>query len=117
MSTISAFFLATILSSRLNNEMMVFLMLFSSLLFFVFAQFFKQSLSDYYKNSFYIMHGSVSLLILALLWSLSLSLAILYFVVLFFISLLCPLWIIWLYQYKNSISGPWDLPKIQQHDY
>ncbi|CAD8117266.1 unnamed protein product [Paramecium sonneborni] len=107
---------SSLLASRLHNELQVFLMIFASNLLFIFVPILQRSIKQKY-NSVFRLINLISTIGLGLsLLFFSYFLALLFFGCVFFITFVSPLQIIWLYQYKNTIRGPWDLPNVKQYD-
>jgi len=115
-STLSIFFLSVILGSRFEDSIQVFVMWIINLMLFVFLKYLLKAVRDYSTRSYgYI----VSIMIIGVafpIYKISKILLIVYIFGNFFITFVCPFWLIWLYQYKNVIHGPWDLPDIKQHE-
>jgi len=115
-SALSIFFLSVLLGSRFNDSIQVFVLWIINLIIFVFLKYLLKAVRDYSARAYIY---SISILIIGVafpIYKISKIVLIVYLFGNFFIAFVCPFWLIWLYQYKNVIHGPWDIPDIKQHE-
>eukprot|EP01017_Pseudomicrothorax_dubius_P038169 TRINITY_DN5681_c0_g1_i7.p1 TRINITY_DN5681_c0_g1~~TRINITY_DN5681_c0_g1_i7.p1 ORF type:complete len:143 (+),score=23.63 TRINITY_DN5681_c0_g1_i7:652-1080(+) len=114
-SVIIIFFITLLLGTRLQSELQVFVLFLLTTLGFIFFPMLRKTIRSFsMRGHIYTLVG-FKLLVFLTLYKLSRFLALFFFVGLLFVDILCPVWIMWLYQYKNVIKGPWDLPKVKSY--
>ncbi|KAL4472377.1 hypothetical protein ABPG74_018326 [Tetrahymena malaccensis] len=110
-STLAAFAFSSFLGSRLNNDFQVFTLLFSFLILFFYASFFKKEVKDFSATLYKSWNFISSVILFFMILNVSKILGFLFLLGQIFITFICPMWLIWLYQYKRTFHGPWDLPE------
>jgi len=115
-STLAIFFLSVLLGSRCDNSTQVFVMWMINLMLFVFLKYLLKAIRSYSTKAYSCIVVFVIIGLALPITEISKIVLIVYVAGNLFITLICPFWLIWLYQYKNVIQGPWDLPDIKQHD-
>uniref|UniRef100_A0A1B6MLS0 Phosphatidylinositol N-acetylglucosaminyltransferase subunit C n=2 Tax=Graphocephala atropunctata TaxID=36148 RepID=A0A1B6MLS0_9HEMI len=99
----SANFGAICLASRLPSSFHVFILLSITVECFVMLPLVLAKVEGSFVTLFILVF-----LTLYSLWTVSLTMTILYVLVVLFINVLCPIWFIMWYRYKENIYGPWD---------
>jgi len=112
-STIAVMYLTVILGSRLQGPIQVFTLWLSTLTLFVFSRLVQKSIRDYSVRFYNYLSLTFIIGMGFLIYHVSKISIIAYLLVNFIIFLIGPLALIWFYQYKNVIHGPWDLPDLK----
>lgn len=115
-STLTVMFLSVILGSRLKDAFKVFTLWVCTLTIFVFSKVLQKSLREYsikaYKYTAFTLIVGMGIVI----YSISKLGIVIYVLVNIVIFIIGPLVLVWFYQYKNVIHGPWDLPDVKAVD-
>jgi len=106
------FFGSILLSSRLKNNSKVFTLLYISLCIFGFVPIFRHLMRHKLRNIYEIFALFSSIVLFYAIIKINPLFAFIYLSFVVFISLISPLIFIYVYQFKNDIRGPWDLPHI-----
>jgi phosphatidylinositol glycan class C protein len=114
-STLSIFFLSVLLGSRFIDSIQVFVLWIINLMLFVFLKYLLKAVRAYSVRAYIYLISTIIIAVAFPIYKISKIVVIVYIFGNFFIALVCPFWLIWLYQYKNVIHGPWDLPDVKQH--
>lgn len=99
----SAIFGAICLASRLSSPFQVFILLCVTVECFVMLPLVLARIQGSFITLF-----SLTFLTLYFLWTLSLTMTVLFVLTILFINVLCPIWFHKWYRYKDNIYGPWD---------
>lgn len=99
----SAIFGAVCLASRLTSSLQVFILLSITIECFIFLPLVLAKV----EGSFFTLFLIVSLALYSV-WSVSITMTILFVLLVLFINVLCPFWFLKWYSYKENIYGPWD---------
>jgi len=112
-STLAVMYLTVILGSRLQGALQVFTLWLSTLTLFVFSRLVQKSIRDYSVKFYNYLSLTFIVGMGLLIYHVSKISIIAYLLVNFIIFMIGPLALIWFYQYKNVIHGPWDLPDLK----
>lgn len=99
----SAIFGAICLASRLSSSLQVFILLSITVECFILLPLVLAKV----EGSFFILFFVIALSFYSV-WSVSLTMTVLFVLVVLFINVLCPFWFLKWYRYKDNIYGPWD---------
>lgn len=111
-STNAAVMGSVVLASRLGESSAVFGLTLFAVEWFALFPIFRRFIRGFDWGAHMSLTASLVLLANAALAAfITPSYAAFFDAVLFFISFVCPLWLIQLQRYKNEISGPWDIAK------
>eukprot|EP01016_Furgasonia_blochmanni_P003960 TRINITY_DN11547_c0_g1_i2.p2 TRINITY_DN11547_c0_g1~~TRINITY_DN11547_c0_g1_i2.p2 ORF type:complete len:174 (+),score=15.24 TRINITY_DN11547_c0_g1_i2:638-1159(+) len=110
-----SYFGCMMIASRLHNELQVFTISVTNILCYMFLPFLRKALMSYSKKIYYYSTFIFEIVIAFGIFEFSRLLGNVYVVGMLLINFACPVWLIWLYQYKNVIEGPWDLPNVKSY--
>ncbi|XP_054277878.1 phosphatidylinositol N-acetylglucosaminyltransferase subunit C-like isoform X2 [Macrosteles quadrilineatus] len=99
----SAIFGAICLSSRLPSSFHVFILLCLTVECFVMLPLVLAKVEGSFGTLF-----TLTCLTVYSLWTVSFTMTVLFVLVVLFINVLCPVWFLKWYRYKENIYGPWD---------
>lgn len=101
-----------LIASRLPSRLHVFAIVLFSLQVFLFSPLVIYCIRKYSFRLHLILSFSLMCLTLFFIHSLHRLLFVLFFVILAFINVVCPYWLIRIQKYKFEINGPWDEAKL-----
>ncbi|OMJ07950.1 Phosphatidylinositol N-acetylglucosaminyltransferase GPI2 subunit [Smittium culicis] len=97
-----------LLASRLSSDNAVFAFLVVALLWFALFPLLRRLLIIHSKPCSIVLTIIMVILATVAFFPISKAVSLLCFSLPFFITFLCPIWLIWIQRYKNEIHGPWD---------
>ncbi|CDP18208.1 unnamed protein product [Coffea canephora] len=101
-----------LIASRLPSRLHVFAIVLFSLQVFLFAPLVTYCVRKYSFRLHLFLSFSLMCLTLFFIHSLHRLLFVLFFVILAFVNVVCPYWLIRIQKYKFEINGPWDEAKL-----
>ncbi|KAJ2474012.1 glycosylphosphatidylinositol anchor biosynthesis [Coemansia sp. RSA 2322] len=108
---------SVLLASQLNSNLSVFAFLSFALKWFALFPIFRRYLKRISAAASMATTVVLALMATALFMYISRVIAMLHIFSSLFITLVCPLWLIWVQRYKNEIHGPWDEARPIVHRY
>jgi len=104
----AAIFASVLLASRLNSTLHVFSLISVSIEVFALSPILFHHIKKYSEICYYWLTVTLALLSVLLLLLISVTLAVVFTAVALFITIACPIFLIFVQKYKNEIHGPWD---------
>jgi phosphatidylinositol glycan class C protein len=104
----AAIFASVLVSSRLPSHMQVFALVLFSLELFVLFPVLRHHVKKYSQKRHVTLSLSMISLTTGLLLPLNALLTAVFLALIFFVTFICPYWLIRIEKYKYEINGPWD---------